>query len=173
MKSKDKIRTITAGTEIMRTVACTWMDCMWNKSIWEELKKSRTYIDCEISGSHEGDYEDESLLGYSVSIVGVINITLTMKRVRTSETSVYSKTTRRYTPEDLIFRIYIVNKFTILNVSTQCEKTNFPVINTSQTTLISPNGEWYDLNMLTDSTQIVFQLHVDNMLQQNSCPVFN
>jgi hypothetical protein len=96
-----------------------------------------------------------------------------MKRVRTSETSVYSKTTRRYTPEDLIFRIYIVNKLKILNVSTQCEKTNFLVINTSQTTFISPNRERYDLNMLKDSTQIDFQLHVDNMLQQNSCPVFN
>jgi hypothetical protein len=49
------------------------------------------YHSCAISGSHGGEYEDESLLGYSA---------LTIEALRTSETSVYSKTTLRYIQVD-------------------------------------------------------------------------
>jgi hypothetical protein len=49
---------------------------------------------CEISGSHGGEYEDDSLLVRTASII------LNMEAIRTSETSVYSiETTRRYIPE--------------------------------------------------------------------------
>jgi hypothetical protein len=49
-----------------------------------------------MSGSHGGEYEDDSLLGYSAFIA------LMMGAVRTYETSVYfNETTLRYIPEDL------------------------------------------------------------------------
>jgi hypothetical protein len=61
---------------------------------------------CEITGSYSCEYKDESLLGYSASI-----IILMMEAVPTSETFVYSnETTWHYIPEgslSLIFKISI------------------------------------------------------------------
>jgi hypothetical protein len=54
-----------------------------------------------ISGSDGGEYEDESLLEYSTTI------TLKIEAVRTSETTFYSKTTRRYIAKALIFNLEI------------------------------------------------------------------
>jgi hypothetical protein len=72
------------------------------KCIWTHLFSS------EISGSHRGEYEDESLLGYIA--VWRRSWSTFRKRVlppssgRTSETSVsFNDTTRRYIPEWFVF----------------------------------------------------------------------
>jgi hypothetical protein len=60
-----------------------------------------------MSGSHGGEYEDESLLGYSTDEVVMFRVMMeavytseTSEAVCTSETSIYSKeSTRRYVAE--------------------------------------------------------------------------
>jgi hypothetical protein len=55
------------------------------------------YSICEISDSHGGQYEEDSLLGYNC---------LMMETVHTSEMSFYfNETTRRYIPKGCHFNI--------------------------------------------------------------------
>jgi hypothetical protein len=94
---------------------CHLQSFTWDKLNWtqsrpkENLSVGGIYhtlankwgVTCEISGSHGGEYNDDSLLSYSpISI-----ITLMVETVRISETSVYfNETTRHCIPEGCIIR---------------------------------------------------------------------
>jgi hypothetical protein len=53
----------------MKCKTLYWIQVAQNRDQWRNFGNKLT--GCEISGSHGGDYEDDSLLGYSILMLGV------------------------------------------------------------------------------------------------------
>jgi hypothetical protein len=69
-------------------------------------KTGSNIFQCEISSSHGGEYDVQSLL---LGCTAVSHSSLMMEAVRTSETSVDNHFTRQYNPEDSSEQQYFPN----------------------------------------------------------------